>query len=219
VADTFNHKIKAIDPATFEVTTAAGTGERAWRDGQRQVAAFDEPGGLSVTGAKAYIADTNNHLVRVLDLSSGQVSTLTLTNLGVLGGAEGASVKVAAPAQQVAPGAANLRVRIVSPEAYHLNSQGPSRLALSSSNPAVLELGEREVTWQTDDASVELPIPVVGSEGTATVSGVATVYYCREGEEALCFVQAVEVTAVIEVRAGAAAGEAVVEVVLPAVEG
>ncbi len=219
IADTFNHKIRAIDPGSFEVTTAAGTGEREWRDGPRQLAAFDEPGGLGIAGTKAYIADTNNHLVRVLDLASGEVTTLTLTNLGVLGGEGGVSVRVEAPAQTVAPGATNLRVRVLSPAGYHLNSQGPSRLALSSSNPAVLELGEREVSWQTDDESVELPIPVIGAEGRATLTGTASVYYCREGEEALCFVQSIEVTADVEVRAGASSGELVVEVVLPAVEG
>jgi hypothetical protein len=54
---------------------------------------------------------------------------------------------------------------------------------------------------------------------TATVTGMASVYYCRDGEEALCFVQAIEVSAEVEVRAGASGGEAVVEVVLPEVEG
>ena len=219
IADTFNHKIKALDPATFEVTTAAGTGERGWRDGPRQVAALEEPGGLSIAGTKAYIADTNNHLIRVLDLVEGTVSTLTLTNLGVLGGADGTAVQVRIPPQSVAPGATNLRIRITSPDGYHLNSQGPSMLTLTSSNAAVLELGERELTWQSDEPGVELPIPVVGREGTATVTGMASVYYCRDGEEALCFVRAIEVTAEVEVRAGASGGEAVVEVVLPEVEG
>ncbi|MGH7752109.1 MAG: hypothetical protein ACREN5_04780, partial [Gemmatimonadales bacterium] len=219
VADTYNHKLRAVDPATFEVTTAAGTGERGWMDGPRQVAAFDELGGLSIAGTKAYVADTNNHLVRVLDLAAGTVSTLRLTNLGLLGGALGSAVKVQVPSQSVAPGAANLRVRIVSPDGYHLNSQGPSRLSLTSSNPAVVELGEREVTWQTDEARVELPIPIVAADGAATVTAMASVYYCRTGAEALCFVQAIEVTAEVVVRAGAEAGEAVVEVVLPAAEG
>ena len=50
VSDTYNHRIKALDPATFEVMTAAGTGQRGWHDGQRLVAAFEEPGGLSRPG-------------------------------------------------------------------------------------------------------------------------------------------------------------------------
>ena len=123
------------------------------------------------------------------------------------------------PRQSVAPGATNLRIRIASPAGYHLNSQGPSMLTIASSNPAVLELGEGELTWQSDDASVELPIPVVAGEGTATVTGTASVYYCREGEEALCFVHGIEVTAEVDVAAGATAAEAVIEVVLPEVDG
>jgi DNA-binding beta-propeller fold protein YncE len=220
ISDTYNHKIKALDPVSFDVSTAAGTGVRAWGDGPRLMAAFDEPGGLSIVATRAYIADTNNHLVRVLDMATGQVATLTLTNLGAISGTTNASaVKTEIAMQAIAPGATTLRLRIAAPDGYHLNSQGPSKVTLSSSNPAVLELGEQEITWQTDDPGVELPIPVVAAEGPATLSATASVYYCRSGEEALCFVQTVEVSAGIDVRAGATGGEIVVDVVLPRAEG
>ncbi|MCH8086886.1 MAG: hypothetical protein IIC81_03420, partial [Chloroflexi bacterium] len=39
---------------------------------------FHEPRCLAVTGSKLYIADTNNHAIRVADLQSGRVSTLEL---------------------------------------------------------------------------------------------------------------------------------------------
>ena len=39
---------------------------------------FNEPGGLSLASGKLYIADTNNHVVRVADLRTKQVSTLEL---------------------------------------------------------------------------------------------------------------------------------------------
>jgi hypothetical protein len=40
------------------------------------VARFYEPGGLSAAGRHVYVADTNNHAVRVVDLASGDVQTL-----------------------------------------------------------------------------------------------------------------------------------------------
>jgi len=76
VADTYNHKIKVLYPTMRAVKTLFGTGQAGQRDGQH--AEFSEPGGLSVVEDRIYIADTNNHRVRVADLSSAQVTTLDL---------------------------------------------------------------------------------------------------------------------------------------------
>jgi len=45
-------------------------------DGSADTPCFYEPGGLSATGRHVYVADTNNHAVRVVDLASGEVQTL-----------------------------------------------------------------------------------------------------------------------------------------------
>ena len=45
-------------------------------DGAAETACFYEPGGLSATGRHVYVADTNNHAVRVVGLASGEVQTL-----------------------------------------------------------------------------------------------------------------------------------------------
>ena len=78
IADAYNNKVKKIDPATREATTFLGTGEPGRRDGQAREAELHEPGGLSAARGKLYIADTNNHAIRVADLASGEVSTLEL---------------------------------------------------------------------------------------------------------------------------------------------
>jgi YVTN family beta-propeller protein len=70
VADTYNNKIKVIDPTTHSCTTFVG--------GKRGQALFDEPGGLSYAGGKLYVADTNAHRIRVVDLRTKEVSTLRL---------------------------------------------------------------------------------------------------------------------------------------------
>jgi DNA-binding beta-propeller fold protein YncE len=81
IADTYNHKIKLLDPAAGTVTTIAGTGQPGHVDGPAPRAQFYEPGGLSVAGHVVYVADTNNHAVRTLDLQTSVVSTLTLEGL------------------------------------------------------------------------------------------------------------------------------------------
>ena len=76
VADTYNHKIKVIDPAVRESRTLAGSGAAGLEDGPLAEARFHEPGGLSGAGDKLFVADTNNHAIRVIDLERGLVSTL-----------------------------------------------------------------------------------------------------------------------------------------------
>ncbi|HUL73436.1 MAG TPA: thioredoxin-like domain-containing protein [Vicinamibacterales bacterium] len=76
IADTYNHKIKALDPKTRRVTTFVGTGEPGATDGPAAGARFYEPGGLAATSASLYIADTNNHAIRRVALADGRVETL-----------------------------------------------------------------------------------------------------------------------------------------------
>ncbi|MBY0549837.1 MAG: redoxin domain-containing protein [Candidatus Obscuribacterales bacterium] len=79
VADSYNHKIKILDPSTKLSSTLLGTGKPGGSDGAKP--AFSEPGGVSGAGGKLFIADTNNHAIRVYDLKSKLVSTLQLSKL------------------------------------------------------------------------------------------------------------------------------------------
>ncbi len=81
IADTYNHKIKRILPATRSSFTLLGTGEAGHRDGPGNQAFFSEPSGLSIADGKIYIADTNNHAIRVADLEGVEVTTLELKGL------------------------------------------------------------------------------------------------------------------------------------------
>ena len=76
VADTYNHKIRTVEPSTGNVRTFAGTGEAGRRDGPAGGATFHEPGGLSATSDALYVADTNSHAIRRISLPGGRVVTL-----------------------------------------------------------------------------------------------------------------------------------------------
>ncbi|MBD2103534.1 thioredoxin-like domain-containing protein [Leptolyngbya sp. FACHB-261] len=80
VADTYNHKIKRVDPATGECQTVAGS-SAGLANGERQLAQFREPSGLSFANGKLYIADTNNHAIRCLELTTGKVMTFKIRSL------------------------------------------------------------------------------------------------------------------------------------------
>ena len=79
ITDTYNNKVKRIFPITRGATTFLGSGRRGHKDELGRLAEFAEPGGLSVADGKLYIADTNNHAVRVADMESQEVTTLELT--------------------------------------------------------------------------------------------------------------------------------------------
>ena len=70
IADTYNSKIKIVDPAARSSFTLAGGNGK-----------LDEPGGISLAGNRLYIADTNNHRVRVLDLETKLFRTLSVDGL------------------------------------------------------------------------------------------------------------------------------------------
>lgn len=76
IADTYNHKIKMLDPATGHVRTLAGTGQPGHRDGAGRKAQFYEPGGVSVADDTIFVADTNNHAIRTVNARTGKTGTV-----------------------------------------------------------------------------------------------------------------------------------------------
>ena len=67
IADTYNSKIKIIDPKDRSCETFVG-----------EAKLFNEPAGLSFAGEQLYVADTNNHRIQVIDMKTKQTRTLTL---------------------------------------------------------------------------------------------------------------------------------------------
>lgn len=81
IADTYNHKIKLVNPHTGNCQTVLGDGSIGLKDGQGKNTRFSEPSGLSVMDSLLFIADTNNHAIRRVDLDSLTVTTLQFSKL------------------------------------------------------------------------------------------------------------------------------------------
>ena len=81
VADSYNHKIKRVDPRTGSCQTVLGDGTAGYQDGYGTVTRFCEPSGVSAIANHLYIADTNNHVIRHVDLGTLQVTTLQFLGL------------------------------------------------------------------------------------------------------------------------------------------
>ena len=204
IADTYNNKIKRLDPSSREAITLLGSGEAGWRDGSE--ALFYEPGGLSAAAGSLYIADTNNHAIRVADLDSGEVHTLDLRDdLGLLAQSRpleffGETVELAV--QQARPGPGTLLLEITLPRSYKVNDLAPLRVSWNVDGAAVtVEPGSRETSVDAPEYPFSLEVPAHFSEGESELTAELDIYYCREGAEALCLVDRVRLKVPIEVSA------------------
>ncbi len=80
VSDTTRHRLVELDADGETVRRHFGTGERGLSDGGPDDARFSEPQGLAVLpDGRVAVADTVNHALRALDLTTGVTSTLAGT--------------------------------------------------------------------------------------------------------------------------------------------
>ena len=83
VADTFNHKIKVVDPFKSESFSWLGGSKDRFLDGMTGQCALNEPQGISslfdetTQDVKIFICDTNNHCIRSCHYDVGKLKTLT----------------------------------------------------------------------------------------------------------------------------------------------
>ena len=82
VADTYNDRIKRVDPATRRSDAFVGSGEPGHEDGDADAARFWGPQGVAVADGRLFVADTNNHAVRVVDLDGTPPLVGTLEIVG-----------------------------------------------------------------------------------------------------------------------------------------
>ncbi|MFB7077273.1 NHL domain-containing thioredoxin family protein [Streptomyces sp. NPDC056308] len=80
VSDTTRHRLVEIESDGETVRRHVGTGDRGFADGGPDEARFSEPQGLAVLpDGRIAVADTVNHAVRALDLTTGITTTLVGT--------------------------------------------------------------------------------------------------------------------------------------------
>lgn len=205
IADTYNHKIKELDPKARTVKTFVGTGHAGQADGKS--ASFYEPAGLSVANGKLFVADANNHAIRIVDLKTKETSTLRIKGLEppatvaiqTASDSEPNAEQIILPGQRIRANAkGSLIVNVELPAAYHLNPAAPQRYRVSvESGPRQLGLWSPTVTGaighdsvvskSAKDLKLPLSIPVQAFEtGAAELRVQMTLFYCREDNTGVC---------------------------------
>jgi thiol-disulfide isomerase/thioredoxin len=209
IADTYNHKIKVLDPAKRSVTSFAGSGKPGQADGANPL--FYEPGGLSVANGKLYVADTNNHAIRVVDLKTKETKTLPIRGLQPPAANQTASTIEVAPnaeeiklaAQKVRLGDATLVINVDLPAGYHLNPSAPQRYKLTIEPEAkALVVSPDDASRSTKGSQLPIRVPVRAvSAGAAEIHGSFTFVYCREDNTGTCRIKTLQWSAPVEVIA------------------
>ena len=78
VADSGSHRIRAVDISSGRVSDVAGSGSPGHAVGPGSTAQFHTPLGIAVnqTGTTLYVADSNNHRIRAIDIATKTVRTI-----------------------------------------------------------------------------------------------------------------------------------------------
>ena len=193
VADTYNNKVKVVDAQSGDVATLIGSKDPGNSD---DPATFDEPGGLFVSGKTLYIADTNNHAIRVYNFDTKQVRTLVISGLTPpkrsakpedLKLPEGKRMKIAA--REVPAGLAEIKVRIQLEliEGLKLNTFADFPIT-------VIQPGFANMNMQTtckvegDTIEFDLRLPEADEQVLQIAVGY---YYCQDDEQGLCLADTV----------------------------
>jgi sugar lactone lactonase YvrE len=98
IADTGNARVRIVSPDGI-IDTLAGGPKPGFADGVGEAAQLNSPRGLHYDAGYLYVADTNNHAVRRIDVQSGEVVTVAGTGVGGFGGDGGpaAAAQLSAP--------------------------------------------------------------------------------------------------------------------------
>ncbi|XP_053548671.1 NHL repeat-containing protein 2 [Bombina bombina] len=219
VADSYNHKIKVVDPKTKSCVTLSGTGQASNVSGVSFThAAFNEPGGLCVNGHLLYVADTNNHQIKVLDL---EAKTVSLFPLLASEWADTVDSKIPMKIQipKLPKSAPNVTLEPLSvspnkplqyllklnlPEGSKLTNDAPSFWFLTAEGHEWLLEGQKvngEIVSLTKPSQIDLRIPLEPAFPEAVLCIGAFVYYCSQDSN-LCMMKAVSFTQRLQIIPG-----------------
>ncbi|QCD98412.1 nuclear pore complex protein [Vigna unguiculata] len=195
IADSYNHKIKKLDPTSKRVSTIAGTGKAGFKDGTAVKAQLSEPAGI-VEGNKGrlFIADTNNSLIRYLDLNADETELRTLELKGVQPPKpksrsfkrlrrRASADTVPIPIDAISSNEGNLSIKISLPSEYHFSKEARSKFSVDIEPEDAVNIEPLD-GFLSPEGSATLHFK--RSSNSASVGRInCKVYYCKEDEVCL----------------------------------
>ncbi|MGI9174220.1 MAG: thioredoxin-like domain-containing protein [Rhodothermales bacterium] len=169
LADSYNHKIRRYFLDGGALVSLSGTGQAGHHGGGPNAAQFNEPGGLATADGRLFVADTNNHRIRTVDLETGDVRTLSIAEMT---GDDPFGKVQTLPLQTVQPGAGRLVIEIALPPGYKPNHFNTGTLTLTSQDVRPADASQA-VAYPT-------VFPVDFAEGETSLDVEGAIYYCDE---------------------------------------
>lgn len=202
VADTYNNKIRKVNPQNGWTESFVGGPDPGFSDDPPR---FFEPGGISVADNTLFVADTNNHAVRVVDLQTKKVTTLQITGLSPVEPSTLVDEEEVAARKEVQVSQAirrstidgRLMVRASLPlrQGWKLNPQAPIiwRVEEEPGTSTVLDrnVSGRDFVVKDGQNPLEFQLPVLSTEGKSTLKITVNYFTCTEGQEGLCRIESV----------------------------
>jgi thiol-disulfide isomerase/thioredoxin len=179
VADTYNHKVKLVDPDARTSETLFGSGQPAAQQDDGQLAMF-EPGGLDCSGDDLFVADTNNHRIIHIDLTTREWRELMIEGLSapVLQDANHSAITV--PAVMISRGKdITFDIKIDLPRGAHLNPDAPWTIRVATAKRILAQQTGFSDSWPV---SVTVDPESVGDAWDVSFSFI----YCTESDGSLC---------------------------------
>lgn len=199
IADSYNHKLRRANLRTREVTTLAGTGTAGRVDGDALKAGLNEPNDAVYLDGRIYIADTNNHAIRIFEPTTGRLSTMNVgpvhlksvpsdpvSSIPVPSAARetAAAIEAAASKEMTTPITLTERsipsrtkgvcFQLMLPGGYRWNRSAEQQISVTSENPEIIKAADPS---RKNGFSYFIPLEVKG-RGTTVLQIRIVGYYC-----------------------------------------
>jgi DNA-binding beta-propeller fold protein YncE len=217
IADTYNNKIKACLPRTHTVHTLVGSLKAGDTDAPPH---FYEPGGISVARGELYVADTNNHKIRVVDLKTHAVRTLALDGIAAPKPAPRApsfpnATVVDLPASEAGPGdTVTLDVSLELGQGLKLNEEGSMLYLVETPDKSgVLSKKVKADGVRIKPAhafKIEVPLARPAADGETIDLRVSVLSLVCRQTSSVCFVKSLVWNVPVKFSAAKKAGDPVV---------
>jgi len=193
VADTYNDKIKLVDPAKRTAVTWLGTGTAGKKLNPVEMA---EPAGLAIADGFLFIADTNNHRILKTDLKTKATTELIVKNLtpptppqqdpnellaDSVADAQGATVGSGTPV--------TINVKFEFADGYHLNQLAPLVYKLTAGENQKVVAAEslnKRSRGTAQETTATIPLTLTGETGETKLTVTINYQYCKDGTGGLC---------------------------------
>ena len=194
VADTYNHRLKLLNPETGEIRRWIGSGKPGLRDGNGLDVQFSEPSGFALDsqGKQLFVADTNNHSIRVVDLASLDVTTFQLN------GVPAADKAVAPRSLRLAdlPGTPTIRTEplrlakgkkgvlklsLALPSGHHFTEDADSRWQVIAGENSPVRISEAKAAGVLkENTMIRIPVTLMDNAEGGLVRVEAIAYFCED---------------------------------------